>query len=232
MITDFGCCLADKSLGLYLPYNSYDIDKGGNAALMAPEIMLSEPGTFMSLNYSKSDLWTAGTIAYEIFGLTNPFSGSAREQPLLKNYNYNEEDLPLLPSSVPIIIAALIKNILSRNAYKRLSVRMATTILHLHLWAPSCWMQKENKIPSNSEIVQWLLCLTTKILHESRNISETEHTNVGNEKKNEKIRLQRSLSTRSCGRRTMPEYQLIAYFLERVSLVNIRDGLKWIQRNT
>jgi PTEN induced putative kinase 1 len=118
VITDFGCCLADKNLGLYLPYNSHDIDKGGNAALMAPEIILSEPGTFTSLNYTKSDLWTAGTIAYEIFGMSNPFSGSATEKPLLKNYNYNEEDLPPLPVSVPIIIATLIRNILSRNTYK------------------------------------------------------------------------------------------------------------------
>lgn len=42
---------------------------------------------------------------------------------------------------------------------------------------------------------------------------------------------QRSLSTQSCGRRTMPEYQLIASFLGRVSLGNVREGLKWIQKN-
>lgn len=28
VISDFGCCLADKANGLYLPYTSYDVDKG------------------------------------------------------------------------------------------------------------------------------------------------------------------------------------------------------------
>ncbi|XP_011495382.1 PREDICTED: serine/threonine-protein kinase PINK1, mitochondrial isoform X2 [Ceratosolen solmsi marchali] len=215
VITDFGCCLADKNLGLHLPYNSHDIDKGGNAALMAPEIILSEPGTFTSLNYSKSDLWTVGAIAYEIFGMPNPFCGTYQQKSLLKNYNYNEDDLPTLPASVPTVIAALIRNMLLRSTYKRLSVEMATTVMHLHLWAPSCWFKKGTKIPSNSEIIQWLLCLTTKILHESKNNSADEYQNVKDEKHNEKIIYQRSLSTRSCGRRTMPEYQLIACFLEK-----------------
>ena len=49
VITDFGCCLADKSHGLYLPYNTHDIDKGGNAALMAPEVITAEPGPFMNI---------------------------------------------------------------------------------------------------------------------------------------------------------------------------------------
>lgn len=109
--------MADKNHGLYLPYNTHDIDKGGNSTLMAPEIILSEPGSFTSLNYTKSDLWTAGTIAYEIFGLENPFY-SAKKKSMLKNYNYNEEDLPPLPDTVPPIISALIKNILSRSTNK------------------------------------------------------------------------------------------------------------------
>lgn len=37
-VTDFGCCLADRTNGLYMPYRTYDTDKGGNAALMAPEV--------------------------------------------------------------------------------------------------------------------------------------------------------------------------------------------------
>lgn len=28
VITDFGCCLADRNYGLQLPYNSFEIDKG------------------------------------------------------------------------------------------------------------------------------------------------------------------------------------------------------------
>lgn len=37
-ITDFGCCLADKDNGLNLPYKTVDTDRGGNIALMAPEV--------------------------------------------------------------------------------------------------------------------------------------------------------------------------------------------------
>ena len=28
VLSDFGCCLADKKHGLKMPYNSYDTDKG------------------------------------------------------------------------------------------------------------------------------------------------------------------------------------------------------------
>ncbi|CAK9818365.1 Serine/threonine-protein kinase Pink1, mitochondrial [Anthophora quadrimaculata] len=233
VITDFGCCLADKRHGLYLPYNTHDIDKGGNAALMAPEVITAEPGPFTSINYTKADLWTVGTIAYEIFGMKNPFHGD-KENASLKNHNYKEQDLPALPSQVPTIVSALIKNLLSRNLYRRLDTETAATVIQLHLWAPSAWLRSEGKIPSSNEVMQWLLCLTTKVLCEGHNtllIPEVFHKeNVGtcNLSKNS---YQRSLSTKSCGRRTMPEYQLIATFLSRVTLANIRSALKWIQQN-
>lgn len=114
VISDFGCCLADRLNGLHQPYPSYDIDKGGNIALMAPEIVNQRPGTFSVLNYTKSDLWAVGAIAYEIFGMHNPFYGS-RECPELKSGNYKEEDLPELPNTVPLVIRELVRNILSPN---------------------------------------------------------------------------------------------------------------------
>lgn len=110
--------MADKSHGLYLPFNSLDIDKGGNVALMAPEIVNAVPGPFTNINYTKADLWTAGTIAYEIFGARNPFYFDKNESENLKNYNYKEEALPPLPEGVPSIISALVKNMLSRSLYK------------------------------------------------------------------------------------------------------------------
>ena len=73
VITDFGCCLADSKLGLKLPYTSYETDRGGNIALMAPEVINAEPGIFSSIDYSKADVWSAGAIAYELFGAPNPF---------------------------------------------------------------------------------------------------------------------------------------------------------------
>ena len=40
VISDFGCCLGDKRLRLKLPYESDHVDRGGNSALMAPEVSL------------------------------------------------------------------------------------------------------------------------------------------------------------------------------------------------
>lgn len=38
VITDFDCCLAEKHLGLQLPYETDETCKGGNPELMAPEV--------------------------------------------------------------------------------------------------------------------------------------------------------------------------------------------------
>lgn len=117
VITDFGCCLADSSNGLYLPYTSDEVDKGGNSALMAPEIINQKSGMFSVLNYTKSDLWAAGAIAYEMFGCSNPFyDGKHRKK--LRSGNYKEEELPELPDEVPNVMRALIRNILSRKPNK------------------------------------------------------------------------------------------------------------------
>lgn len=37
-VTDFGCCLADKAVKLSMPFRTLDTNRGGNAALMAPEV--------------------------------------------------------------------------------------------------------------------------------------------------------------------------------------------------
>ncbi|KYM75429.1 Serine/threonine-protein kinase PINK1, mitochondrial [Atta colombica] len=235
VVTDFGCCLADKTHGLYLPYNSHDIDKGGNIALMAPEVITAEPGPFTSINYTKADLWTVGTIAYEIFGMQNPFHGKKDEKAILNNYNYTENELPALPDSLPSIINTVIKNALSRNVYKRLDSELAATVMQLYLWAPSSWLKKsEGRLPSSNEIMQWLLCLTTKVLCEGRKenllLSYESHVDT----KHDINRHNAYKSTHSkhfYGRRTMPEYQLIASFLRRVTLTNIKNALKWTQRN-
>ncbi|KAL0128784.1 hypothetical protein PUN28_003880 [Cardiocondyla obscurior] len=233
VVTDFGCCLADKIHGLYLPFNTHDIDKGGNIALMAPEVITAEPGPFTSINYTKADFWTVGTIAYEIFGMQNPFYGENGEKVTLKNYDYTENELPALPDDIPSIIKAVIKNALSRNLYKRLDSELAATVLQLYLWAPSSWLKSERQLPSSNEIMQWLLCLTTKVLCEGWKDNLPLFYGLSVDAKhdiNPRKKYERSLSMHS-GRRTMPEYQLIASFLSRVTLTNVRSALKWIQRN-
>ncbi|XP_067006168.2 serine/threonine-protein kinase Pink1, mitochondrial [Anabrus simplex] len=215
VVTDFGCCLADRVHGLQLPYHSPDTDKGGNTALMAPEVASAQAGPFTSINYSKSDPWAVGAIAYELFGQTNPFYSSTRDkQPPLRNLTYSEDDLPQLPEPVPPLLANVVIGLLHRNPAKRLSAEMAATVCQLFLWAPSAWLRKEAPdMPSSNEILQWLLCLTTKVLCEGRRLP-TSPTVL-------------DTSTLS-GRRSLPEYQLISSFLGRVKLRQIKDALSWI----
>ena len=73
VLSDFGCCWYNPSHGFKCPYPTEDVDKGGNAALMAPEVANASPGLFSFIDYSKADIWAAGTLAYEVFGLDNPF---------------------------------------------------------------------------------------------------------------------------------------------------------------
>lgn len=202
VLSDFGCSLADKKHGLELPYTSHDLDKGGNTALMAPEIITKTPGTFSILNYTKSDLWACGAIAYEIFGQANPFY-------VLKNVTYKDNELPALGTNVPIIVQRLIENILQRNPNKRLSPDIAANVMQLFLWAPTSWIRKDTS-PSTSEILQWLLSLTTKVL--------VNDGLIGKDAFGYQI-----------GRRTYTEYLLISSFLMRARLQYIRNALNWIQ---
>lgn len=116
-----------------LPYTSYDVDKGGNTALMAPEIINQQPGTFSILNYTKSDLWAAGAIAYEIFGCSNPFYGT--KDGILRSGGYKEEELPDLPDEVPFLIRMLIGNCLKRNLNKvNVSISMIYVLLKYYIF--------------------------------------------------------------------------------------------------
>lgn len=159
VLSDFGCCLADKTHGLRLPYAANDIDKGGNAALMAPEIFNTQPGPFSVLNYSKADLWACGALAYEIFGLPNPFysasGGMARAQGeltySLRNCDYRHEQLPPLGDTCPPLLQQLIYNILNPNPSKRVSPDIAANVLQLFLWAPSKWL-KSGGMPNSPEV--------------------------------------------------------------------------------
>ncbi|XP_075158897.1 PTEN-induced putative kinase 1 [Haematobia irritans] len=220
VLSDFGCCLADRVHGLQVPYTSFDIDKGGNAALMAPEIINKQPGPFAVLNYSKADLWACGAIAYEIFGMRNPFYSSSGglavakgEQTFsLRNSDYKVDDLPQLSDECPSLVQQLIYNILSPNPSKRVSPDIAANVMQLYLWAPSQWLKS---MPNSPEILQWLLSLTTKIMCEAKSASDDSPSSFNN--------------YQQTGRRTYVEYLLICSFLARARLRRIRGALNWIQ---
>lgn len=162
VIGDFGCCLADNKHGLQIPYTSEYIDKGGNTALMAPEISSAQPGLFTYLDYRKSDLWAAGTLAYQILGADNPFYTN-QSKGRLDSRTYAENDLPPLPEDVPGIVKDLIKAILKRDPAKRPTARFSADVLHVFLWAPSDWLLPSN-IVSRSDVTWWLISMATEVL--------------------------------------------------------------------
>uniref|UniRef100_A0A8C6WCG5 Serine/threonine-protein kinase PINK1, mitochondrial n=2 Tax=Nannospalax galili TaxID=1026970 RepID=A0A8C6WCG5_NANGA len=152
VISDFGCCLADKRIGLQLPFTSWYVDRGGNGCLMAPEVSTAHPGPKAVIDYSKADTWAVGAIAYEIFGLANPFYGQGRAH--LESRSYQEAQLPELPQSVPLDMRQLVKSLLQRDTSKRPSARVAANVLHLSLWGEQILALKNLKLDM---MIAWLL---------------------------------------------------------------------------
>uniref|UniRef100_A0A8B9FXH4 Serine/threonine-protein kinase PINK1, mitochondrial n=1 Tax=Amazona collaria TaxID=241587 RepID=A0A8B9FXH4_9PSIT len=159
VITDFGCCLADENVGLRLPFTSSYVDRGGNGSLMAPEVITASPGPGTVINYSKSDAWAVGAIAYEILGLANPFYG--HRALALESRSYHEDQLPSLPDHVPLEVKQVIKMLLRRDPNKRLSARVAANVLHLSLWGESILATQALK---PDQMVTWLLCQSAATL--------------------------------------------------------------------
>uniref|UniRef100_A0A8B9SUX3 Serine/threonine-protein kinase PINK1, mitochondrial n=1 Tax=Anas platyrhynchos TaxID=8839 RepID=A0A8B9SUX3_ANAPL len=145
VITDFGCCLADDSVGLRLPFTS------------SPPAASPGPGTV--INYSKADAWAVGAIAYEILGLANPFYGHGDST--LESRSYREDQLPSLPDRVPLEVKQVVKLLLQRDPNKRLSARVAANVLHLSLWGESVLAPKTLK---PDQMVAWLLCQSAATL--------------------------------------------------------------------
>lgn len=223
VLADFGCCLADRVHGLQLPYTSADIDKGGNAALMAPEIIGQQPGTFSVLDYRKADLWACGALAYEVFGRPNPFYAT-EDGCNLRNSTYADTELPGLPTEVPPLVRALVENVLQRQPRHRLRPEVAANVMQLFLWAPSAWLRPDGN-PSSTEILQWLLSLTTKVLCENRGGGKASFTNSGSADGDSAS----DAFGYRMGRRTYTEYLLISSFLVRARLETVRSAMSWIQ---
>lgn len=74
----------------------------------------SGPGAV--IDYSKADTWAVGAIAYEIFGLANPFYGQGSAH--LESRSYQEAQLPEMPKSVPPEARQLVRSLLQREASK------------------------------------------------------------------------------------------------------------------
>lgn len=158
VISDFGCCLAQSDSSLQLPFNSVWVSRGGNASLMAPEVTTAVPGCGVVIDYSKADAWAVGAISYEIFGQQNPFYRAVG----LESRNYQEKQLPSLPSSVPADVQLLIRLLLRRNPSKRPSARVAANMLHLSLWGRRALANQDSA--GMRKLADWLLCQSAVVL--------------------------------------------------------------------
>ncbi|KAK3870312.1 hypothetical protein Pcinc_024466 [Petrolisthes cinctipes] len=235
VLTDFGCSIASDSSNISVRFPSLDADpRQGNPALMAPEIITAVPGLIQSVNFSHSDLWAAGALAYEIYGQENPFCGpqqeaSKKKQKALNSATYKESQLPRLSKKAPPAVRHLVHDLLRRNPRNRPSPAVAATLCQLLLWAPSKWLSRHAlTLPTHTEIMQWLLCLTTKVLCEARLSSNKDrHSRVseGKKKRDEDDNVRTSSSVDRQGGQL--EYELVSTFLGRVNYSDIIQAIKW-----
>ncbi|XP_042893579.1 serine/threonine-protein kinase Pink1, mitochondrial-like [Penaeus japonicus] len=231
VLTDFGCSVVTEDASMTVPFPSREVDpRQGNSALMAPEVKTAVPGFLRPVNYSHADLWAVGTLSYEMYGLENPFchihpSTGSKQQPL-DSFNYKESQLPRLPKSVPPAVRHLIHDLLRRNPRNRPSANVAATLCQLILWAPSKWLSRHSlTLPSQTEIMQWLLCLTTKVLCEAR-LSGSHHRKQYTSREQQK-RMEEMGVVTSDRQGGQLEYELVSTFLERVHYMDIVQAIKW-----
>ncbi|RWS19406.1 serine/threonine-protein kinase PINK1-like protein [Leptotrombidium deliense] len=160
-LTDFGTCCTS----LRLPFTSHDVCRGGNLALMAPEVVTAEPGPFASIDYSMADLWSSATIAYEIFNGKNPFYPQQGYK-CLQSSRYDENQLPDLPKTAPKPISLLIKNILRRNPSCRPNPKECASMCAMLLFCSKRCLQSLQTISHCSDsiksqkLLQWLRTLS------------------------------------------------------------------------
>jgi len=155
VITDFGCCLANENL--LLPFSTLHTSRGGNLALMSPEIATAIPQDGLYLSYHKADAWTCGTLAYEIFNQDNPF------YVYLNNTDYEDENLQQIPvDSGNNLIDKIVYGLLRKDPENRLSAGEASTLMALVLHVIPEWITFPYLI-SQEEVESWLLVLSIEI---------------------------------------------------------------------
>ncbi|XP_028410976.1 serine/threonine-protein kinase PINK1, mitochondrial-like isoform X2 [Dendronephthya gigantea] len=150
VVTDFDCALAEREIGFDMPYETDETSKGGNWLHMAPEIAFAKPGRGKKLDYSRSDEWAAGALAYEMFGQKHPF-----DDPNLKKESYEVTELPELKGA-PKAIQRLVKELLQRHPNDRPDISLAATICQLLLWKP-CMVHSKEAVSRWLEQETWTL---------------------------------------------------------------------------
>ncbi|XP_035696813.1 serine/threonine-protein kinase PINK1, mitochondrial-like [Branchiostoma floridae] len=159
ILTDFGCCLYDNNNSLQVPFPHPELDtRDGNSALMAPEVATATPGPGSCVDYTKSDVFAVGALAYEILGMHNPFY-SSEAGTRLNTCTFREADLPPLPGTVDEKFCNIIKLLLKRDPRQRPSARVAANMVHLLLW-------DGGHLTSSKDLIGWLMQLSAVTLLE------------------------------------------------------------------
>ena len=154
VITDFDCCLAEKRIGLQMPYETGETSKGGSTLLMAPEVISAEPGPGKKIDYSKADEWAAGALAYEIFGQKHPFQNRNVDKE-----SFDVDDLPEL-KGVPEAVRVLVKGLLQRHPNDRPDISLAATACQMLLWAPDLCMVNDQRRCLLDDVKRWFERMT------------------------------------------------------------------------
>ncbi|XP_028309656.1 serine/threonine-protein kinase PINK1, mitochondrial [Gouania willdenowi] len=157
VISDFGNSLSQRDSSLELPFNSECVERGGNAALMAPEVAAAVPGKGVVIDYSKADAWAVGAITYEIFGQQNPFYRVVG----LESRKYKETQLPPL-CAASADVQLVVRLLLRRNPNKRPSARVAANMLHISIWGQSVLANQEEA--GMGKLSDWLMCRSAVVL--------------------------------------------------------------------
>ncbi|XP_022697857.1 serine/threonine-protein kinase PINK1, mitochondrial-like [Varroa jacobsoni] len=174
-LSDFGCCLipADCISPLKLSFVSGQVSRGGNVALMPPEVQLAKPGLLSFIDYSKADLWSAATLIYEVYGQRNPFF-----EGMLHPRTYMECDLPVLDKA-PLELRVLVTACLQREPSRRPTPAVAATVLQLMLYAPTRLLkttlsQHPFRALNVRDVVEWLCDMSVDSLFAARREEDRE----------------------------------------------------------
>ncbi|GAV00526.1 hypothetical protein RvY_11359 [Ramazzottius varieornatus] len=158
VVSDFGCSL--NSLRLH--YFSSHISKGGNRALMAPEVVNAKPGILSFIDYGRSDLWAVGTIAYEIFKGFNPFFEGVFK---LDSGTYDDSQLLDITEGHEFL-NRLVRRVLRRDYRQRPSPAVAATACYMLLW--DFPLGDKEQVLTLEMIRLWIMQLCVKLICESR----------------------------------------------------------------
>jgi len=153
-VTNFGYALhqQDKAEPFIVNLDDPNVRLGGNLHHLPPEI-LNPPDDVNELDYTKSDVFGAGCMIYEMLNLQNPFE--ADETLAMKNYT--QADLPLIPkrSRYSYALDRLVCLLLRNKPSKRISAKRAGDLVEVMLWGPE-ELRGADRTAAEQMAAEWL----------------------------------------------------------------------------